>query len=127
MRGQDQGGSTAFRLTPRAPPQVREWERENNCVRPLPIISVSANFSDTDKEKYSCAGMDGVLGKPVSTRGLPVWLKQFFKQYQQHPPPAIPRRAPEGPLQDSYGDIEVFPPHHLNRRDSPENSKDNRS
>jgi signal transduction histidine kinase/CheY-like chemotaxis protein len=44
--------------------------RENMATRPLPIIALTANVLETDKEKCRAAGMNAHLGKPVRMDAL---------------------------------------------------------
>ncbi|MDD2808624.1 PAS domain-containing hybrid sensor histidine kinase/response regulator [Rhodoferax sp.] len=49
--------------------QIRQWEAEQG-QRHLPIIALTANAYDEDRERCRSAGMDGFLAKPLDVRKL---------------------------------------------------------
>ncbi len=48
----------------------------------LKIIALTSFAMQGDKEKFLAAGFDGYLSKPISTRELPVLVKQWLAEKQ---------------------------------------------
>jgi len=59
--------------------KIKAYEQENG-LDPTPIIVVTASVLDTDKEKFTKAGMDGFVGKPIDTNLLAKELSRFIKE-----------------------------------------------
>jgi osomolarity two-component system sensor histidine kinase NIK1 len=49
---------------------IREMEKQNNIENPVPIIALTANTYDNDKEKCFNAGMNDYLSKPFTSKQL---------------------------------------------------------
>jgi osomolarity two-component system sensor histidine kinase NIK1 len=49
---------------------IREMEKQNNVENPVPIIALTANTYDNDKEKCFNAGMNDYLSKPFTSKQL---------------------------------------------------------
>jgi osomolarity two-component system sensor histidine kinase NIK1 len=49
---------------------IREMEKQNNVKNPVPIIALTANTYDNDKEKCFNAGMNDYLSKPFTSKQL---------------------------------------------------------
>ena len=49
---------------------IREMEKQNNVENPVPIIALTANTYDNDKEKCFDAGMNDYLSKPFTSKQL---------------------------------------------------------
>lgn len=50
--------------------KIREHEKEKGVVKPVPIIAVTANTLDNDREKCLSAGMNEYLPKPFTAQDL---------------------------------------------------------
>jgi CheY-like chemotaxis protein len=55
---------------------LREWEGAN-ATRPTPIVALTANAMQGDRERFTGAGMDGYLAKPFSAEQLYQTVNQF--------------------------------------------------
>ncbi len=61
---------------------IREYEKSND-LKQLPIIALTANTLDNDKDKCLQAGMNDYLPKPFSPEELYAVIEQFaFKQHE---------------------------------------------
>jgi osomolarity two-component system sensor histidine kinase NIK1 len=49
---------------------IREMEKQNNVENQVPIIALTANTYDNDKEKCFNAGMNDYLSKPFTSKQL---------------------------------------------------------
>jgi signal transduction histidine kinase len=49
---------------------IRNYEKENNILRHVPIIAMTANAMKGDKEKCIAAGMDDYISKPFTASAL---------------------------------------------------------
>jgi len=49
---------------------IRKIEKEKNIENPVPIIALTANTYDNDKEKCFNAGMNDYISKPFNARQL---------------------------------------------------------
>jgi signal transduction histidine kinase len=58
--------------------RLRAWETENARPR-LPIIALSADVYEEDRQRCLAAGMDDFLAKPVDMRALPQLLARWLK------------------------------------------------
>ena len=56
---------------------LRDYEKETNCAR-LPVIAMTANAMEGDKEKCLAAGMDDYVAKPVKLQSLKETLAQWL-------------------------------------------------
>jgi signal transduction histidine kinase/CheY-like chemotaxis protein len=54
---------------------IREYEKNKNLVK-TPIVALTANTMEGDKEKFFIAGMDGYLSKPIE---MPKLIEVFVK------------------------------------------------
>ncbi|MFW5755637.1 MAG: response regulator [Tangfeifania sp.] len=50
--------------------EIRKWEKENGRENGIPIVALTANTLDNDKEKCLRAGMNDYLPKPFSPEEL---------------------------------------------------------
>jgi len=56
---------------------IREYQKEKDILI-TPIIALTASVLETDKEKFTNAGMDGFVGKPIDTAQLESELARFL-------------------------------------------------
>ena len=59
--------------------QIKEYEQKNSLIL-TPIIALTASVLKTDKEKFSEAGMDGFVGKPIDNKELEAELSKYLKK-----------------------------------------------
>lgn len=57
--------------------EIRQFEHENGTVK-TPILALTASALESDREECMDAGMDGLLGKPLSFRDLIESLDQIL-------------------------------------------------
>ena len=50
--------------------EIRKWEQEEGKTKDIPIVALTANTLDNDKEKCLKAGMNDYLPKPFSAEEL---------------------------------------------------------
>jgi osomolarity two-component system sensor histidine kinase NIK1 len=59
---------------------IRKIEKENNVLNSVPIIALTANTYDNDKEKCFNAGMNDYLSKPFNARQLIEMIEKYLPQ-----------------------------------------------
>ena len=59
--------------------EIRDLEQRVGRKDEIPIVALTANTLDNDKEKCLQAGMNGYLSKPFSPEELIAVIKQFTK------------------------------------------------
>ncbi|HCE58350.1 MAG TPA: histidine kinase [Prolixibacteraceae bacterium] len=59
---------------------IRKIEMENHVEKPVPIIALTANTYDNDKEKCFNAGMNDYLSKPFNARQLIEMIEKYMPQ-----------------------------------------------
>jgi osomolarity two-component system sensor histidine kinase NIK1 len=67
-------GKNGFEITQ----EIREFEKETSVEYPVPIIALTANTLDNDREKCIEAGMNDYLPKPFTAEQLVEKVKQFM-------------------------------------------------
>jgi len=56
--------------------RIRQWEQDSGQRR-LPIIAMTANAMQGDRDACLAAGMDDYISKPISQAGLLAMLQRF--------------------------------------------------
>jgi osomolarity two-component system sensor histidine kinase NIK1 len=57
---------------------IREYERATGRSKLIPIIALTANTLDNDKEKCLTAGMDDYLSKPFTAEELQDMISKYI-------------------------------------------------
>ena len=57
--------------------EIRKLEKENKIKNPVPIIALTANTYDNDRDKCLAAGMNEYLEKPFSAQQLIEMIQKF--------------------------------------------------
>lgn len=75
--------------------EIRRWESENNTPR-LPIIALTADAFEEDRQHCFAAGMDDFLSKPVAVNALKSVISRWVRSNVGQPPPlsAISKNSP---------------------------------
>lgn len=63
--------------------KIREWESLNKVTNRVPIVAMTANPLQSDKELFIAAGMDDYLGKPFNAGELVWLLHRIYKHLEQ--------------------------------------------
>ena len=75
--------------------RIRQWEAQSGRAR-LPIIAVTADAFEEDRQHCFAVGMDDFLTKPVAVEALKAtmakWLPQAHKPVVEAAVPAVPKR-----------------------------------
>ncbi len=58
--------------------EIRKLEKNNNIEKPVPIIALTANTYDNDREKCFNAGMNEYLAKPFTSEQLVEVIQKFI-------------------------------------------------
>jgi len=58
--------------------EIRKFEKKNKIETPVPIIALTANTYDNDREKCFSAGMNEYLAKPFSSEQLVEVIQKFI-------------------------------------------------
>lgn len=58
--------------------EIRKLEKQNNVKNPVPIIALTANTYDNDREKCLGVGMNEYLAKPFNAQQLIDMIKKFI-------------------------------------------------
>jgi len=58
--------------------EIRIFEKENGIENPVPIIALTANTYDNDREKCLSVGMNEYLAKPFNAQQLIDMIKKFI-------------------------------------------------
>jgi len=58
--------------------EIRKFEKENKVEKPVPIIALTANTYDNDREKCFLAGMNEYLAKPFTAEQLVEVIQKFI-------------------------------------------------
>lgn len=57
---------------------IRQYEKETNISNRIPIIALTANALDNDRDKCYTAGMDEYLSKPFTSDELIAVIDKFY-------------------------------------------------
>jgi CheY-like chemotaxis protein len=58
---------------------IRNFEKDNSIEKPVPIIALTANTYDNDKEKCFLAGMNDYISKPFTAKQLTDIVEQYME------------------------------------------------
>jgi osomolarity two-component system sensor histidine kinase NIK1 len=58
--------------------EIRQLEKENNVEDQVPIIALTANTYDNDRDKCLAAGMNEYLEKPFTSQQLIEMIQKFI-------------------------------------------------
>lgn len=58
--------------------EIRKLEKQNKVKNPVPIIALTANTYDNDREKCLSVGMNEYLAKPFNAQQLIDMIKKFI-------------------------------------------------
>jgi two-component system, cell cycle response regulator DivK len=58
--------------------EVTKWLKEDQELRGIPVVAVTAFAMKEDRERAAREGFDGYLGKPISVRALPSQVDDFL-------------------------------------------------
>ena len=59
--------------------EIVKWIREDDTLRAIPIVAVTAFAMQGDEERIRAGGCDGYLAKPISAGGFLKTVDQFLK------------------------------------------------
>jgi len=59
--------------------EIRKHEKENKVEKPVPIVALTANTYDNDKEKCFKVGMNDYLAKPFTAQQLVEMVQKYLK------------------------------------------------
>jgi len=65
---------------------IRAWERQNGHTPPIPIVAMTANAFDSDRQECQAAGMDDFISKPYRFEALAAMLARLRRADDMRPP-----------------------------------------
>jgi CheY-like chemotaxis protein/HPt (histidine-containing phosphotransfer) domain-containing protein len=60
--------------------KIRERERQQGALRPTPIIAMTANAMESDRDRCLAVGMNDYISKPINAPELQALLQQYADQ-----------------------------------------------
>lgn len=64
--------------------KIREWEFRHKVINRIPIVAMTGNMMESDKELFAKAGMDEFLGKPFNVNDLVRLLGRIEKKLNEN-------------------------------------------
>ena len=62
---------------------IREWEQNNNVKNPVPIVAMTANTLQSDKDRFIAVGMSDYLAKPFNNAELTQVLERVHRKLKR--------------------------------------------